>query len=289
MTKSKTSASPRLVKTREEIHQCVLEAKAQSKRIGLVPTMGALHAGHLSLVEASSNQCDRTVVTIFVNPTQFSSREDLQNYPRDLDTDLEALSPYEVSWVYAPSIDEMYPPGQTTVVDVGKVAEPLEGKFRPGHFRGVATVVLKLFNMIPADIAYFGQKDYQQSLVIRQMVKDLDVPIQIRVCPTVREPDGLAMSSRNVRLSAIDRQRSLALFRSLQLAAELVESGQRNAESILKKMRQSINAAGEIQVDYIALVDPDTLENVEEVNCTTLAAVAATVGKTRLIDNRLIG
>ena len=289
MTQSKTPASPRLVKTREEIHPCVLEAKAQSKRIGLVPTMGALHAGHLSLVEASANQCDLTVVTIFVNPTQFNSSEDLQNYSRDLGTDLEALSPYEVSLVFAPSIDEMYPPGHTTVVEVGKVAEPLEGEFRPGHFRGVATVVLKLFNMIPADIAYFGQKDYQQSLVIRQMVKDLDVPIQIRVCPIVREPDGLAMSSRNVHLSAIDRQRALALFRSLQLAAELVESGQRNAKSILQQMRQLIDAAGAIQVDYIALADPNTLENVEEVNCTTLAAVAATVGKTRLIDNRLIG
>ena len=199
------------------------------RKIGFVPTMGALHEGHLSLVRAAKAECDCTVVSIFVNPSQFGPNEDLAKYPRTLDADLALLAGCGADLVFAPSNDEVYRAGHATWVEVGSVAEPLEGAFRPGHFRGVATVVLKLLNMVQPDAAYFGQKDYQQALVIRRMAADLDVPVAIRVCPTVREPDGLAMSSRNRYLSPAARRRALVLWKSLQLAGKLVEEGQRDA------------------------------------------------------------
>jgi pantoate--beta-alanine ligase len=258
------------------------------RSVGVVPTMGALHAGHLSLVEASCRQCGFTVVTLFVNPMQFGPGEDFSRYPRDLDKDLELLSAYPVDLVFAPTVDQMYPSGHTTFVDVGAVAEPLEGKHRPGHFRGVATIVLKLFNLVAADVAFFGQKDYQQTLVVRQMVRDLDVPIEIRICPTVRETDGLALSSRNVYLSDRERQQALVISRSLQLADELVKRGERSARVILDRMRELFAAEPEIQVQYIALADPDTLANVSEIRGPTVALIAAKVGATRLIDNWIL-
>jgi pantoate--beta-alanine ligase len=250
--------------------------------------MGALHEGHLSLVRASNEECDYTVVSIYVNPSQFGAGEDLDQYPRTLETDLDALADCAVPLVFAPASDKVYPPGYATWVEVGSVAEPLEGACRPGHFRGVATIVLKLFGMVQADVAYFGQKDYQQALVIRRMVEDLNVPTAIRVCPIVREPDGLAMSSRNAYLDPAERQRSLVLWKSLCLAREQVAQGERSTSTIAERMREVILSAQGAQIDYVALVDPETLEPVEAIRGQTLAALAVRIGRTRLIDNSLL-
>jgi len=282
------NARPRLVTKVRELRDTLDPVRREGKRIGLVPTMGALHDGHLSLVRASDDECDYTVVSIYVNPSQFGPGEDLDQYPRTLEADLDALAEYEVPLVFAPTSQEVYPSGYATWVEVGSVAEPLEGAFRPGHFRGVATIVLKLFNMVGADVAYFGQKDYQQALVIRRMVEDLNVPIMIRVCPIVREPDGLAMSSRNAYLDAGARERALVLWKSLCLAGELVEQGERNAALIAEKMRKLILSAEDAKIDYVALVDPDTMEPISEIRGRTLAALAVRIGETRLIDNRLL-
>lgn len=250
--------------------------------------MGALHRGHASLVEASSRECDFTIVTIFVNPTQFGPEEDLARYPRSLAADVALVGSLGADLVFAPDEATMYPPGYATFIEVGAVALPLEGQFRPGHFRGVATVVLKLFQLAPADVAYFGQKDYQQTLVVRQMVRDLNVPIEIRVCPIVREADGLALSSRNVYLSQRERADALTLVRSLRRASELVAGGERDSRRILDEMRSLYAPLPDATIDYLALVDPQTLSNVERVDGPTLAAVAVRIGATRLIDNLLI-
>lgn len=284
-----SDARPRLATTAAELRQAVAAARSDGKSIGLVPTMGALHEGHLSLVRASLDECDQTIVTIFVNPTQFGPHEDFGKYPRALQADLEALARCGVDLVFAPTSDDMYPAGFSTYVDPPQVAEPLEGQCRPGHFRGVTTVVLKLFNLAQADVAFFGQKDYQQAQVIRRMGDDLDVPIAIRVCPTVREPDGLAMSSRNRYLSEEERERSLTLWRSLKLAVELYAQGERNSDTVITRMRELFDQSGISRIDYIALADPDTLEPVRRLQPTTMALVAAYVGDTRLIDNCRIG
>jgi pantoate--beta-alanine ligase len=280
---------PILATTRDEVQRVLAVARQAGKRIGVVPTMGALHDGHLSLVRASNDDCDFTVVTVFVNPTQFGPHEDFERYPRTLDRDIELLASCRVDLVFAPTNQEMYPAGFSTYVEPPKVAEPLEGQCRPGHFRGVATVVLKLFNSVPADVAYFGQKDYQQSLVIRKMVEDLNVPVSIRVCPTVREPDGLAMSSRNAYLSPAQRQQALALSGSLNLAAEMIRQGQRDASLIESKMRQALAVAGIDRIDYVALADLQTLDGVYTIDGPVVALIAAYVGQTRLIDNLSIG
>ncbi|MBX3415540.1 MAG: pantoate--beta-alanine ligase [Pirellulales bacterium] len=266
----------------------VAAARRAGKTVGVVPTMGALHAGHVSLVEACQRECDFTVVTIFVNRTQFAPHEDFRQYPRTLEADRTALDDYRVDAVFAPADEEIYRAGSDTSIDVGPVARPLEGKFRPTHFAGVATIVAKLFNIITPDRAYFGQKDYQQTLVIRRMTEDLDLPIEICVCPIVREADGLALSSRNVYLSATERRQALALSRSLARASELVAAGERDAGAILASMQGIFAAEPTIAIDYIALADPDTLLPVEELRGSTIAAIAARVGKTRLIDNRLL-
>jgi pantoate--beta-alanine ligase len=229
-----------------------------------------------------------TVVSIYVNPSQFAPDEDLQKYPRMLEADLEKLAACGVDMVLAPSSEEVYHPGHVTWVEVGGVAEPLEGRCRPGHFRGVATIVLKLLSMMQPDAAYFGQKDYQQALVIRRMVADLNVPVEIRVCPTVREPDGLAMSSRNAYLGPDARQRAVVLWKSLQLAAELVAGGDRDAGTITQRMREMILTAKGAQIDYVALVDPETLQPVERLAGPTLAALAVKIDGTRLIDNEIV-
>jgi len=272
----------------DELRDVLRAVRRDGKRIGLVPTMGALHDGHLSLVRASREECDYTVVSIYVNPTQFGPSEDLEQYPRTLEADRDALAEYETPLVFAPSSAEVYPAGYATWVAVGSVAEPLEGTCRPGHFRGVATIVLKLLNVVQPDVAYFGQKDYQQALVIRRMVEDLNVPSAIRVCPIVREPDGLAMSSRNAYLSPVERRRALVLWESLCLASELVAGGQRDAAVLAERMREVILSAEGARIDYVALVDPDTLAPVEAIRGRTLAALAVRVGRTRLIDNRLL-
>jgi pantoate--beta-alanine ligase len=251
--------------------------------------MGALHAGHVSLVEASNCECDVTVVTIFVNPTQFGPKEDFAKYPRTLEADLDKLAAHRVDAVFAPSNEEMYPAGFSTYVEPPQAAAPWDGVCRPGHFRGVVTVVLKLFQAVPADAAFFGQKDYQQSVVIRRMVQDLNVPIEIRVMPTVREPDGLAMSSRNVYLSPEERQRALALSRSLHLIEQLAEQGERDAVALRQRMVATLEASGVDRIDYATIVDPETLVELNELTGPAVALIAAHVGGTRLIDNCRLG
>jgi pantoate--beta-alanine ligase len=283
------SAKPRIIADGKLLRATVLAARAAGQRVGLVPTMGALHEGHLSLVDAALAECDFVVATVFVNPTQFAPEEDFQQYPRDLDRDAALLGSRGCKLVFAPSTTEMYRPNHATFVDVGPVGQVLEGKFRPTHFRGVATIVLKLFQLAPADRAYFGRKDYQQTLVVRQMVADLDVPIEVCVCPTVREPDGLAMSSRNAYLTPEERERARALSRALRLAKHLVAEGQRSVAAVRTQMEREIERAGEIDLQYIAFMADGTVTPVERIDGPTTVAIAATIGNTRLIDNILIG
>ncbi|MCG8584517.1 MAG: pantoate--beta-alanine ligase [Pirellulales bacterium] len=282
------SSTAAVLHTCSELRTAVAAARADGNRIGLVPTMGALHDGHLSLVAASAAECDATIVTIFVNPTQFGEAEDLATYPRSLETDLDALANHDVDIVFAPTQDEIYPANFDTHVDAGAVALTLEGEHRPTHFRGVATVCAKLFNLAQADFAYFGQKDFQQTLVVKRIVADLNIDTEIRVCPTVREPDGLALSSRNVHLSPTERQSALVLCQSLHRGKEMVAAGQRDAIRILAEMRPLFDEADGVELDYLAIVDPETLKPVNRIESVALAAVAARVGQTRLIDNELL-
>jgi len=279
----------RLMTSSDETRAAVLAAKRAGETIGFVPTMGALHAGHLSLVEASLAACDRTVVSIFVNPTQFGPGEDLARYPRVLDQDLQRLEKLGCWLVFAPSAEEMYPNDSETFIDVGTVAAPLEGAARPDHFRGVATVVLKLFQIVPADRAFFGQKDYQQTLVIKQMVQDLGVPVDIEVCPTVREADGLAKSSRNAYLSTEQRQQALAIWQALQLAEQLHTAGMNDVGKMRDQLQQHFATMTGIEIEYIAFVEAGTVRPVFTITGPTVVAIAARVGQTRLIDNHLIG
>lgn len=286
---SSEKTRPRVIHDPKSLYREVAELRRQGKKVGLVPTMGALHEGHLSLVEAAFQDCDACVVTIFVNPAQFGPSEDLDKYPRTLEADLDALAALGVQIAFVPEADSVYGPRHATWVEVGAVAEPLEGECRPGHFRGVATIVLKLFNMAGADIAYFGQKDYQQAQVIRRMVEDLNVPVEVKVCPIIREADGLAMSSRNAYLNADERQRAASLSKSLRRAEELIAGGATNAEQIRAAIERILVEEGKAQIDYIALADPETLEPVEAVTGKALIALAVRIGETRLIDNCLAG
>ena len=279
---------PELVKTVARLRERIAAERRAGRTVGFTPTMGALHEGHLSLVRAARAECDFNVVSIFVNPSQFGQNEDLAKYPRDLSADLELLAGGMADLVFAPPEEEIYRPGHDTWVEVGAATAPLEGECRPGHFRGVATVVLKLLNMVQPDAAYFGQKDYQQALVIRRMAADLDLPTRIRVCPTVREPDGLAMSSRNRYLAPATRQRALVLWKSLQLAGRLVDRGERDAAKIVDRMRDIIATAEDARIDYIAVVDPETLQPVESVAGPALAVLAVRIEGTRLIDNCML-
>jgi len=258
--------------------------------VGLVPTMGYLHEGHLSLVRRARAECQHVVVSIFVNPTQFGPHEDYQRYPRDEARDLALLEREGADLAFVPSAEEMYPPGFCTWVEVrGPLTERLEGASRPGHFRGVATVVLKLFNLVQPHRAYFGEKDAQQLRVVQRMVSDLDVPVEIVPCPTVREPDGLAMSSRNVYLSAQERGQALALYRCLELARRLiVDEGMRDAAAVRGHLEEFLGRAPGVQLDYVSLSHPDTLEEVERIDGPVLVLLAARVGPARLIDNALI-
>ncbi len=266
----------------------VLELRQRGIRVGVVPTMGALHEGHLSLVRASRECCDRTIVTIFVNPTQFGPGEDFQKYPRTLESDLEAIRGCGADIAFVPSHEEMYPSGFSTYVEPPSVGARWEGECRPGHFRGVATVVLKLFQAIPAHVALFGRKDYQQCRVIQEMVRDLNVPVEVRVCPTVRESDGLAMSSRNRYLDPRDRQRALSLYRCLSTAMEAVAGGQRDGRLVVEAMHRTLRDGNVDRIDYAALVEPETLQPAGHLSRDVVAIVAAFVGTTRLIDNAAI-
>ena len=254
-------------------------------RVGLVPTMGYLHEGHISLVRRAREECDRVVVSIFVNPTQFGPREDLSRYPRDLERDLSLLEPLGTDLVWMPTNEIMYPPGYQTWVEVETITRPLEGAMRPGHFRGVTTVVAKLFNAVQPHRAYFGQKDAQQAAVIRQMTRDLSYQIEIVVCPIVREPDGLAMSSRNVYLDAKQRKAATVLYRCLRAAKEAYENGEREAEKLRQTMKDVLASEPLAQVQYVSCADYDTLEELEAVTGKALLSLAVFVGKTRLIDN----
>ncbi len=276
-----------------ELHKIIHSLHLKDLRVGLVPTMGALHDGHLSLVRESLKQSDFTIVSIFVNPTQFAPGEDFDKYPRTLESDLELLATVnekENIFVFAPTAGEMYPENFDTFVEVGGPSKPLEGAFRPTHFRGVATVVLKLFNMTQADIAFFGQKDFQQVQVIRQFVRDLNVPIEVKMCPIRREEDGLAMSSRNRYLSPDARQRALCLSRSLRHAETLIQSGCRDRAVIEAEIR-AILEHPQHKIDYIAIVNPDTLLPKETDDVFTLPVailLAVRVDDTRLIDNIVV-
>jgi len=258
-------------------------------KLGLVPTMGFLHEGHLSLVRRAKAECTSVAVSIFVNPTQFGPTEDLSKYPRDLERDLHLLEEAGVDLVWTPTPEIMYPAGYQTWVQVEEVTRPLEGAQRPGHFRGVTTVVAKLFNAVQPTKAYFGQKDAQQAAVIRQMTVDLNFPIEIVVCPIVREPDGLAMSSRNVYLDAEQRKAATVLFRSLRAAKEEYEKGERDAEALRRKVKELIGSEPLAQLQYVSCADYDTLQELDTVTGKTLVSMAVFFGKTRLIDNFVLG
>jgi len=257
--------------------------------VGLVPTMGFLHDGHLSLVRAARAENDHVFVSIFVNPTQFGPNEDFATYPRNTDRDLALLRDLGVDYVFMPGLDEMYPAAFEAAVDVGSVAMPLEGAFRPGHFRGVATVVLKLLNIILPDRAYFGRKDAQQLAVIRKMVRDLDLPVDIVAMPTVREPDGFAMSSRNTYLTPEQRKAATILYQALTLALEMWTRGTRDAEAFRSRLRELIEDEELANVDYVSVADPDTLRELERIQGPALVSMAVRIGRTRLIDNVTLG
>lgn len=273
----------------ETVAQARAAVRGAGRPLGLAPTMGYLHAGHLSLVRRAREENATVAVSIFVNPTQFGPTEDYATYPRDRERDLELLRSERVDLVFAPSVEELYPPGFDTFVAVGRVTERLEGTFRPGHFRGVATVVAKLFNVLQPDRAYFGQKDAQQVVVVRKMAADFDVPVDVEAVPTVREPDGLAMSSRNVYLSAEERRAALALWRSLQAAEQLYARGERHAERLRGAMREVLSAEPLARVDYVSVADASSLDESTSVDRPALVSLAVRIGKTRLIDNVLLG
>jgi pantoate--beta-alanine ligase len=257
--------------------------------VGFVPTMGYLHEGHISLARRAHEECDRVVASIFVNPTQFGPTEDLSKYPRDLKRDLSLLEAAGVDLVWTPTNEDMYPPGYSTWVEVEGLTRPLEGASRPGHFRGVTTIVAKLFNAVQPTRAYFGQKDAQQAAVIRKMTRDLNFPIEIVVCPIVREPDGLAMSSRNVYLSAEERQSATILFRALTAAKSVYERGERSADALRSIMSETLASEPRAKVQYVSCADYDSLEELETVTGKTLLSMAVYLGKTRLIDNFVLG
>jgi pantoate--beta-alanine ligase len=257
--------------------------------VGLVPTMGYLHEGHLSLVQRARQECANVIVSIFVNPTQFGPHEDLDAYPRDIPQDFVLLEKYGVDLVWVPELEQMYTPDFQTWVTVERAAQPLEGKMRPGHFRGVTTVVTKLFNSVLPDKAYFGQKDAQQVVVIRRMVKDLNFPIDIVVCPIIREPDGLAMSSRNVYLDHEERQAAQVLFRSLSAAMSAFQNGNNDGDQLREIMTGTIMSEPLADLQYVSCADPDTLEELSGSISRALLSMAVVIGKTRLIDNFLIG
>ena len=264
------------------------EARAQSRVIGLVPTMGALHEGHLSLVRAAKLECSPVVVSIFVNPKQFGPSEDFQKYPRSFEADRVALESLGVDYLFAPTPEEIYPPGFRTVVAVGGLSDKLEGRSRPGHFHGVTTVVLKLFEIVQPNFAYFGRKDAQQARIIRQMALDLNLDTQIAVRPILREPDGLALSSRNVYLQGDDRRAATALHRSLDTVRQEIAAGQRDVLRLLAALRRVLDAEPGIALDYAEIVDAETLEPVVNLRGNCLILLAAKLGKTRLIDNALV-
>ncbi len=278
----------KVIRTVAELRAELLGARRAGRTIGLVPTMGSFHEGHLSLMRRARQDCDVVVVSLFVNPTQFNDATDLDAYPRDPERDAGLAADIGVDYLFAPAVEEVYPPGFATTVSVARLTETLEGAHRGrAHFDGVATVVTKLFNMVGPDVAYFGQKDAQQALVIQRFVRDLDIPVAIEVCPTVREADGLAMSSRNVHLSPADRARAAALHRALSAAREAISAGERDPSAARKRALAELTSDG-IEPEYVELVSADGLAPIERIDGDVLAVLAAPVGGTRLIDNEPI-
>jgi pantoate--beta-alanine ligase len=278
----------KLVKTIEEMRAFRSAMRTGGKRLGLVPTMGALHEGHLSLVRASRNKSDVIAVSIFVNPTQFGPQEDFAKYPRDLESDCALLEREQVDLVFAPSVEAMYPAGAVTWVTVEGMSDRLCGRSRPGHFRGVTTVVSKLFHILEPDAAFFGQKDAAQVAIIRRMVRDLNMPVSIEVCPIIRESDGLALSSRNAYLNPEERKSALVLYRSLQHALELFDRGERESAKLISAGKQEFAKEPAARLDYFEILDPDSLESTPVISKRALIAVAAFIGNTRLIDNTVV-
>ncbi len=280
----------RVIKSVKEMQAISRSYFRTGKEVGFVPTMGYLHEGHLSLVRRAREENDIVVVSIFVNPTQFGPNEDYERYPRDEARDRELLKAEGVDYLFLPSVEEMYPKGYSTFVEVEGLTEGLCGARRPGHFRGVVTVVTKLLNIVQPTRAYFGEKDYQQLQVIKRLVKDLNIPVEIVGCPIVREKDGLAMSSRNTYLSSEERESALSLYRGLKLAEELFEKGERNPEVIKERVREYILSHPHVKkIDYVEIVDPESLKPVNEVKEGDVIALAVFVGNTRLIDNHRLG
>jgi pantoate--beta-alanine ligase len=274
--------------TIDEMRAASRAARREGKSLGLVPTMGALHEGHLSLVRAAKAQCDLVAASIFVNPLQFGPSEDLAKYPRTFDRDRELFAQEGVDFIFAPSVEEMYPAGAVTYVTVEGLSDKLCGRSRPGHFRGVTTVVAKLFNIVEPDRAFFGQKDAAQSTIIRRMVRDLNIPVQVVVCPIVREPDGLAMSSRNAYLDPQQRESARVLYRSLMAVQERFDRGERKVQALIEAGKQAFAQEPFVRLDYFEIVDPETLDPVDDLSRPALVAVAAFVGKARLIDNIIL-
>ena len=277
-----------VVETIEAVRQQVSAARKNGKKIGLVPTMGAFHQGHISLIERAVKDCDFVVVTIFVNPTQFGPGEDFQKYPRNLDADLEMCRKTGVDLVFVPSTGQIYPSENLTWVNVEKLTEPLCGQFRPEHFRGVTTICAKLFNIVQADIAFFGQKDAQQAIVIKRMVADLNMPLKIVLCPTIRDADGLALSSRNEYLSEQQRKDATLIYKSLQKCEKMIEAGVTDSKEIITQMRGILTQAPSIKIEYVSIVDAETLQSLDHITGQILAAVAVKIGPARLIDNILL-
>lgn len=275
----------KVVKSINEMKEILDDAKREGKTIGFVPTMGYLHEGHLSLMKRAREENDIVVISIFVNPTQFCEGEDYEVYPRDLEKDSKLAEKVGVDYVFTPEVNEMYPEGYNTYVEVLGVTDKLCGASRPGHFRGVTTIVLKLFNIVTPNRAYFGQKDAQQVFVIKKMVNDLNIPIEIVPCPIVRESDGLAMSSRNTYLSEEERREALVLSKSLFWAKKEIQRGQLNANTIKAEMKKMILCQPSAEIDYIEILNYDTFEEIEKIHGEVLIALAVKIGKTRLIDN----
>ncbi|NQS90364.1 pantoate--beta-alanine ligase [Patescibacteria group bacterium] len=275
-----------LIKKIEKMENYCKKVKDKGESIGFVPTLGYLHKGHLFLIKVAKETCDEVVVSIFVNPLQFGPGEDYERYPRDLSRDTEICQKEGVNAIFVPSLEEMYPQGYSTFIDMqGNLTQVLEGKLRPGHFRGVNTVLIKLFNIVHPNLSFFGEKDYQQALIVKKMVKDLNLDTKVVLSPTVRERDGLALSSRNSYLTLKQRRAAAVLYKSLTKAKEMIEKGKEDPEEVIFLMRDLINKEPLAKIDYVALVDPLTFERVSQIKENVLIALAVRIGKVRLIDN----
>ena len=277
-----------VINTIEKVRVIIAGAKSAGKSVGFVPTMGALHEGHFSLIRAARQHCGFVVVSIFVNPTQFGPGEDIDKYPRPFDADIKACRDLGVDVVFAPTDQQMYPQKNLTWVNVEKLSTPLCGKSRPGHFRGVAVVCAKLFNIVQPDIAFFGQKDAQQAIIVQRMVADLNMPLKIVVCPTIREIDGLAMSSRNRYLTAKGRKDAVLLYAALQKAEVFIAAGQRESSELISEMEKILKISRQIKIEYISIVDARTLNELDKVKGKVLIALAVKIGQARLIDNIVV-